>query len=299
MARIFISYSRTDRPHAQQLAAALEARGHNVWWDRELLAGDAFRSTISHELKASDVCIVLWSPAAVGSKWVLDEADLASADEKLMPVTFNAQVEAPIGFGQIHVQNLSAWSGQDKSPEMEEADRTIDAILQGRFQSALMQIGKRVRVGDNAGSAVALVARVAGTIGGLPLTRLFGGAFAVGAIIGIAQAIGVLFVGGDPINKLLSIPAYALVVVLARAAHQFVILRKGQSSRRFFDESFEFWLILSALVIAGLMALGSIVLGDLTPREVVQHGPGAILAVLAVITATRLTLSALRLALRA
>ena len=39
MADVFISYANEDRDTARKLAAALEARGSSVWWDRKIQAG--------------------------------------------------------------------------------------------------------------------------------------------------------------------------------------------------------------------------------------------------------------------
>lgn len=51
MADVFISYAREDRARAKRLAGALEARGLSVWWDREILAGQAFDEVIEAELR--------------------------------------------------------------------------------------------------------------------------------------------------------------------------------------------------------------------------------------------------------
>ncbi len=74
MADIFISYSRSDRTKAEQVAKELEARGWSVWWDKELLAGQKFPEIIMKELVDSRCILVLWSKKAVKSRWVLDEA---------------------------------------------------------------------------------------------------------------------------------------------------------------------------------------------------------------------------------
>jgi hypothetical protein len=53
MADVFISYARPDREMARSLAAALIARGYQVWWDFELLGGEEFRDAIMEELQAA------------------------------------------------------------------------------------------------------------------------------------------------------------------------------------------------------------------------------------------------------
>jgi len=74
MADIFISYSRKDRPVAQQLADTLTQLGFDVWWDFDLLAGDHYRREIRIVIDRCKVAIVLWSTRSAESDFVLDEA---------------------------------------------------------------------------------------------------------------------------------------------------------------------------------------------------------------------------------
>jgi hypothetical protein len=46
MADVFVSYKREDRAAAQRLAQALSQLGFDVWWDFELLSGQAYRTVI-------------------------------------------------------------------------------------------------------------------------------------------------------------------------------------------------------------------------------------------------------------
>ena len=74
MASIFLSYSREDAARADRIAHALEAAGHNVWWDRRIGAGSRFSKEIDAALKNADLVVVLWSRVSVESAWVQDEA---------------------------------------------------------------------------------------------------------------------------------------------------------------------------------------------------------------------------------
>ncbi|MGB3626677.1 MAG: toll/interleukin-1 receptor domain-containing protein, partial [Henriciella sp.] len=61
MADIFLSYSRADRPKAQQIAEHLEKEGFSVWWDKILRAGQTYDEVTEGMLRDSRVVVVLWS----------------------------------------------------------------------------------------------------------------------------------------------------------------------------------------------------------------------------------------------
>jgi len=99
--RVFISYSREDKKHAKKLADFLSSCGHIVWWDQEIHAGSDYRQEISKALKSADKVIVLWTSHSVKSTFVIDEAQRANNDGKLVPVTMDVS-EPPMGFGHLH-----------------------------------------------------------------------------------------------------------------------------------------------------------------------------------------------------
>ena len=49
MADIFISYARGDGEKIERLAAALEAEGFSVWWDRNIVGGSEFSKDIERD----------------------------------------------------------------------------------------------------------------------------------------------------------------------------------------------------------------------------------------------------------
>lgn len=57
--RVFLSYSRPDRPRAAKLADALQAAGIGVWWDTAIEGGASFSADIERELEAADAVIVV------------------------------------------------------------------------------------------------------------------------------------------------------------------------------------------------------------------------------------------------
>ena len=116
MAQLFISYSRNDRALIEKLSAALEAAGHEVWWDRNIRGGASFSKDIEVNLEKSDAVIVAWSADANESDWVKDEAVYARDKRKLIPICL-AECEAPIGFRQIQTIDFQKWKGDDAGAE--------------------------------------------------------------------------------------------------------------------------------------------------------------------------------------
>ena len=78
MSHVFLSYARRDQVFADHLVTALEARGVNVWLDREdIPGGAAWESAIGEALSASSAVLVVLSPASVTSEYVPKELSLA------------------------------------------------------------------------------------------------------------------------------------------------------------------------------------------------------------------------------
>jgi hypothetical protein len=77
--RIFLSYSSSDRPRAEEISLALEGEGHDVFFDREELSGgEDFHAVIRREVAAADLFVFLISPASVaGGAYTLTELRLA------------------------------------------------------------------------------------------------------------------------------------------------------------------------------------------------------------------------------
>jgi hypothetical protein len=106
MADVFISYSKTRRADAVELAGKLSDLGYNVWWDTRLLPTGLFATVIDRELDDAKAVVVIWSPESVRSKWVRSEAAHADRLEKLVN-THTAELNDPASqipkpFNQTH-----------------------------------------------------------------------------------------------------------------------------------------------------------------------------------------------------
>ena len=82
----------------------LTASGLDVWWDRELYAGDDFRDVILERLTSARAVVVIWSDTAVLSQWVCEEAGLAVRHNKLVPthVGMFDRENLPAPFRSLH-----------------------------------------------------------------------------------------------------------------------------------------------------------------------------------------------------
>jgi hypothetical protein len=120
---VFLSYAREDRERARMVASALEAQGWSVWWDRKIVAGQAFDRTIEEQLESARVVVVLWSVHSLRSEWVRNEAATASERKVLVPALLD-DVKQPLEFRRRHAANLIAWNG-------DVTDAEFQTLLQG------------------------------------------------------------------------------------------------------------------------------------------------------------------------
>src|SRR4029077_4540985 len=115
MADVFISYANEDRDTARKLAAALEARGWSVWWDRKIQAGQSFDQVIERELESSRCVVVLWSKESISSEWVKNEAALAAERGVLVPALID-NVRPPLEFRRRQAADLIGWERDPAHP---------------------------------------------------------------------------------------------------------------------------------------------------------------------------------------
>lgn len=127
MARIFVSYSNSDRPFAERLIRALRASQIDVWWDGDLSGGDDFQSVIDRNARSADAMIVLWSKRSITSAWVLTEADWAKQNGKLIQIVID-DVRPPLGFIGYIYADLRGWDGDIGHPAFLSILRSLTQI---------------------------------------------------------------------------------------------------------------------------------------------------------------------------
>lgn len=96
----FISYSHTDRPWAERLAADLRGRGATVFFDQHSLRdGEGWEAQLREAVMTSKYLVCLWSAAAMQSEWVQQELAVyrvmnppgTSTSQKVLMVPLDAQ----------------------------------------------------------------------------------------------------------------------------------------------------------------------------------------------------------------
>jgi len=167
MADVFISYSSNNRDHAEALAKALSDVGLSVWWDREIVTGQAFGSAIERELDAARSVVVLWSRDSVESEWVKNEAASAAERGVLLPVTIDG-TRPPLEFRRKQTADLSGWNGDHANEGFQALCRAINGFV-GHGSPSTVRVatagtpGRTRRFGVGAiALAIALILGVAG-----------------------------------------------------------------------------------------------------------------------------------------
>jgi WD40 repeat protein len=85
--RVFLSYSRSDKPKVAQLTDELEVLNCKVWVDQQLTGGEKWWNRILHEIRNCDIFVFCLSPNSIRSRPCQLELGYAlSLDKSIMPV---------------------------------------------------------------------------------------------------------------------------------------------------------------------------------------------------------------------
>ena len=143
MADVMISYAHEERDKARHLADVLEKFDFDVWWDRNLYAGDDFTEIIESKIRQATVVIVMWSKNSVKSRWVQGEASLADELHKLVTIKVD-DCDLPLSYRNLHSPEIFK-SKEDlenlldllQRKRVEEGERVDDTVLKEKKKQAL------------------------------------------------------------------------------------------------------------------------------------------------------------------
>jgi hypothetical protein len=123
---VFLSYASEDRAKAEQILAALRARGFPVFFDDEMPAGVEWDKVLESVLETAYGVVVLWSShsaskAAEESAWIYREAAVGLKKDRLFPIRIEPGVTLPKAFDHIQAADLSGWNGDPNDPKFDAA----------------------------------------------------------------------------------------------------------------------------------------------------------------------------------
>lgn len=272
MALVFISYRKTKRSIAEALARWLVSRDFEVWWDKQLEAGQEFRGQIEKALADAQVVIVLWSHDVKDSKFVLDEADEANKHSKLLPLLIEEGVKIPLGFRSVQAYDLQGWTGDLSDARLPGLERYISQVRDKSAAQAVDLVGRTLETtapGKLGVFVMRLIART--TVLELPLYRLLIGAVTVAAALAAVTAAGSALDGRpDFLRTLQDFGVSLLVVSVSRLLFQGGKLLRQRTSRRFYDGEVWFRGGVCALIAPAIVAL---VMPNLTLGLVLEGAP--------------------------
>mgnify|MGYP002855395844 CR=1 FL=1 len=118
---VFISYSHRDRELCKQLSEILESKTEvHVWYDKELMAGEAFRKKIVEAIRNSDYFVVLLSGDSILSEWVLDEVEYAKKLHKRILPVYTEETKLPDELDMIlHRYHCLFWYLRSSNQQFE------------------------------------------------------------------------------------------------------------------------------------------------------------------------------------
>ena len=115
---VFVSYCKSDRKVAKQIAAALTRDGWDVFWDREIAAGSEWSSDLQRALQTARCVVVLWSTYASQSFWVRAEAADAYERNVYLPCQLD-ETQLPRLFRGAQTHSLAEWLKNGSTAELD------------------------------------------------------------------------------------------------------------------------------------------------------------------------------------
>jgi hypothetical protein len=143
---LFLSYSRADRPLAEQFVRTAAARGVNVWYDEDIEGGRDWRERIVAALGSAKALVILFSEHSNDSRQLIKE--LAVADnmrKQVIPVLIsNCEPQGPYLY-ELASRN---WIPIHPNPESKLAWLIDKLITELEFRDAGLLSAAPAR-GDN------------------------------------------------------------------------------------------------------------------------------------------------------
>lgn len=131
--KVFVSHAHTDEPLARRVTAILERSGLEVRDPvREIMPGDDWAAVVSRALQESQAMVVLLTPDAMRSRWVLADIQYALGQVRfrgrLIPVVVGdpdrlKSEDVPWVLGRMKTIKLTEHSNEEEG--IKEIARTL------------------------------------------------------------------------------------------------------------------------------------------------------------------------------
>lgn len=126
----FISYSRADRDEVDSLAQRLNLRKYNIWYDKDIIAGQDWKQTLGARIIGCNIFILIVSDNSVQSPYVIRELSLALSHKKsILPIYIEDTLLPPDI--EMDISRYQAIQKFRMSDDMfyTQLDRALSAIL--------------------------------------------------------------------------------------------------------------------------------------------------------------------------
>jgi len=113
--RVFLSYSRADAEVAASVAEDVRQMGHTAWFDREVLGGQAWWSTILRQIRECDLYILILTPHSLDSQACRAEYTYAAQLKRnVLPVLCQDGVKVSLLPPELSMIQFLDYRAQDK-----------------------------------------------------------------------------------------------------------------------------------------------------------------------------------------
>lgn len=119
MSPVFLSYSRSDRRLADQVREDLCAAGVEVWSDRRLGLGGSWLAEISAAIGKARAVVLLATPSALVSRWVMHEVEAAQVLGKpIVPLLAGGSRFGDLPTGLAGINGVDLADGYEESVKL-------------------------------------------------------------------------------------------------------------------------------------------------------------------------------------
>jgi integrase len=111
--RLFISYSRVDKPTCNEIVKKLARTAHEVWWDHQVYGGQRWWNEILKKLEWCEVFVYLLSPESLASDYCRREYQIAKdLGRYVIPVLIRARTIIPEELSELNdIQHVDFSEG--------------------------------------------------------------------------------------------------------------------------------------------------------------------------------------------